>query len=130
MLNIKINQLSKSKRNRKIDNQIKRGLINQRPSKGSGRLGYNSYKYNVLNNSDGVVNTLDLGNIIDYSETEGVIDSVIKKTIKSKNFPLRVITHSVIDKVISFKNVMRNYDNLKEICLDPNNPFTFTIVPK
>ena len=92
-------------------------MIGKKKPKGSGRLGYNSYKFNILNNSDGIINTLDLGGV-SYDDTEKVIDDKIKNTIKEKNFPLGVITHSVVDKIISFRNVIKRYDNLKELSLD------------
>ena len=129
MRHIKTNELPIRRRKRKLENQVRRGLIGKKKPKGSGRLGYNSYKFNIFNNSDGIINTLDLGGV-SYDDTEKVIDDKIKNTIKEKNFPLRVITHSVVDKIISFRNVIKRYDNLKELSLDPTNPFTFSVVPK
>ena len=112
-------------------NQTQRGLYNSpKKSKGNGYNGYNSYKHSCLNQNNTDLNLLDLkGNITD-NELELVIEDNINKTIKNKNFPLKVITHSVVDKIISFNKVLRRYDELKTIVLDPCNPYTFLVVPR
>lgn len=92
-------------------------------------LGYNSYKYSVLKQKDGVVNTLDLGGV-PLSESRQMIYDRILDTIKSKTFPLRVITHSITDKVKQLYEEVGKFKKCKMITLDESNPYTFTILRK
>ena len=117
---------------RKLENEMKSKSIfkttTKRRRKKSGS-GYNSFKYSVLCQKDKVVNTLDLGGI-PISESREVIFERIKDTIKTRTFPLRIITHSIVDKVKQLYEVIEKFKKCKMVRLDETNPFTFTILRK
>lgn len=112
-------------------NQTQRGMkTTKKKSKGSGNLGYNSYKYSVLNRNNKDLNCIDLNGIYNDYELEILIENNIEETLKSNNYPLKVITHSVVDKIITFNKVLKRYPNLKSLVLDPCNPYTYCVVKK
>jgi hypothetical protein len=96
-------------------------------NKKKSRKGYNSYKYSILNQVQKGINTLDLGGI-PLSKTQDVILEKIRDNIKSKGFPLRVITHNISDKIIMLNQVVERFKKCKMVILDSTNPFTFTIL--
>ena len=115
---------------RKKENQD-RMSSNTKPKKNCKNKmgGFNSWKFSVLRQSNGLVNILDLKGI-DDTESEEYIEYHIKLCLEKNNFPLRVITHSVVDKIIILNKIISKYENLKTINLDPCNPFTYCVVPK
>jgi len=128
-MNSKYNSQREFVKNR--NNQIQRGMtLTPKKSKGGGHNGYNSYKHSILNQNNTDLNVLDLQGIYEDHELDLLIEKYIEKTLKSKNFPLKVITHSHVDKIIIFNKVLRRYDKLKSLVLDPCNPYTYNIIPK
>jgi len=91
--------------------------------------GYIPYKYSVINQVQKSIKVLDLGGI-PLSETEDVIFENIVTGIRIGDFPIRVITHNITEKIIILKNVMKKFKKCKMMSLDVNNPYTFTIVRK
>ena len=111
-------------RDKNRNNRMSRfGSEKHKNSRGQGR---NSFKYSVHKSIEDIVNTLDLGKVWEH-DCEKVIHQRIQQTIENNEFPLRVLTHSNTDKIISFKRVMESYPNLKTMNLDFSNPFTYTV---
>ena len=91
--------------------------------------GYIPYKYSVINQVQKSIRVLDLGGI-PLSETEDVIYGTILSGIRKGDFPIRVITHNITEKIIILNNVMKKFKKCKMMSLDVNNPYTYTIVRK
>ena len=118
---------SKRHRSKNKTNQMNR--FKDRPNKGGNGFGINSYSWSIHHSIEKSLNVLDLRGV-DDTESDNVISERIKETVDNNNFPLKVITHKVVDKVISFKKVIEDFDGLKYMSLDFNNPYTFTVLPK
>jgi len=126
-----MNQLTDKQYRKNKTNQFQMGIHStKKKSKGRGKQGYNSFKFSVLNRTNTEINTIDLNGIYTEHEIELFIEGSIEKTLKSKNYPLKVITHSVVDKIIIFNKVLKRYSNLKSLVLDPCNPYTYCVVKK
>ena len=115
-----------STRHRKKNETNKLSRFKSEGYRGNKGRGFNSFRYSIFKSTDTKINILDLENT-DVQNCDTFIDDRIQKTIDNNDFPLRVITHSNVDKIISFKNVMNDYPSLKVMNLDFNNPYCYTI---
>jgi hypothetical protein len=114
-----------SPRHRKKNETNRFSRFKSQGYKGKGR-GLNSFRYSIIKSTDTKINILYLKET-NFQNCDTFIKERIERTIKNNDFPLRVITHSNVDKIISFKNVMNDYPSLKVMILDFNNPYCYTI---
>ena len=55
---------------------------------------------------------------------------MIRYCIKNNEFPIRVITHNIVDKIQMFKKVISNMNQVESLVLDLSNVGSFTVVPR
>ena len=97
-----------------------------RRTKGGGK---NGFKYGVIKGVENSINILDLKEL-SLDKSEQVLKKTIGYCIKNNEFPIRVITHNIIEKILMFKEVISKINQVESLVLDFSNVGSFTVVPK
>ena len=91
--------------------------------------GINGFKYGLRKQVERSVTTLDLTDM-SVDKSEQILKKMIRYCIKNNEFPIRVITHNIVDKIQMFKKVISNMNQVESLVLDLSNVGSFTVAPK